>query len=38
LKDGVGGKDKGTSTPAAPAAGKSETSSAATKTAKSGSS
>jgi putative FmdB family regulatory protein len=37
-KDGGGGKDKGTSAPAAAAAGKSETSSTATKTAKSGSS
>jgi putative FmdB family regulatory protein len=36
-KDGGGGKDKGTSAPAAAAAGKSETSSTATKTAKSGS-
>ena len=37
-KDGGGGKDKGTSPPAAAAAGKSETTSTATKTAKSGSS
>ena len=36
-KDGGGSKDKGTSTPAAAVAGKSETSSTTTKTAKSGS-